>query len=80
MELPNLTMSRQNAMDALVERIKRSISKERVCRLRRDELSIIWYGNAKLIDEQRRIYIRNFAMLHGLFVVIHYRLEHAIFC
>ena len=66
-------------MDALLERIKHTIYRKGVSQLRRDELSIIWYNNANLTDGQKRIFLQNFAMLHGLFVVIDYGLECAVF-
>jgi len=70
---------RQNNLDVLVEKIRLTISKAGVCQLHRSEISIIWHGNTNLSDEQRRIYLQNFATLHTLLVVIDYGLEYAIF-
>jgi hypothetical protein len=79
MELQKLDLSRQQDLDALVKRIKRNISKLGGCRLRRDELSIVWYNNVNLSDERKRVYLHNFAMLHRLFIVVDYGLECARF-
>ena len=66
-------------MDAMVERIKCTISELGVCQLRRDELPLIWRPDGKLPDEKKRAAIQHFAQQHGLCVVVDYDLAYVIF-